>query len=143
MKVGIYKEVQIDASHRLLHYQGKCANLHGHRWKVEVWIEGEPDATTSILIDYNTIKQIINRFDHQIILNRDDPMVPCIEKFQHVMTTPGDPTSELLAVVFKDDLNEACKSQGINAKVTKIRVWESPNCYAELESPGDFAGPAE
>jgi 6-pyruvoyltetrahydropterin/6-carboxytetrahydropterin synthase len=143
MKVAIYKEVQIDASHRLLHYQGKCANLHGHRWKVEVWIEGEPDATTNLLIDYNTIKQIIERFDHQIILNCDDPMVPCIEKFQHVMTTPGDPTSELLAVVFKDDLNEACKSQGINAKVTKIRVWESPNCYAELESPRDFAGPAE
>ncbi len=143
MKVAIYKEVQIDASHRLLHYQGKCANLHGHRWKVEVWIEGEPDATTNILIDYNTIKQIIERFDHQIILNRDDPMVPCIEKFQQVMTTPGDPTSELLAVVFKDDLNKACKSQGINAKVTKIRVWESPNCYAESESSGDFAGPAE
>jgi 6-pyruvoyltetrahydropterin/6-carboxytetrahydropterin synthase len=143
MKVAIYKEVQIDASHRLLHYQGKCANLHGHRWKVEVWIEGEPDATTSILIDYNTIKQIIERFDHQIILNRDDPMVPCIEKFQHVITTPGDPTSELLAVIFKDDLNVACNSQGINAKVTKIRVWESPNCYAEIESPSDFTGPAE
>ena len=49
MTVAIYKEVQIDASHRLLHYQGKCANLHGHRWKIEVWIEGEPDATTCIL----------------------------------------------------------------------------------------------
>jgi len=41
MKVGIYKEVHIDTSHRLLHYIGKCANLHGHRWKIEVWIEGE------------------------------------------------------------------------------------------------------
>ena len=43
MKVGIYKEVHLDTSHRLLHYKGKCANLHGHRWKVEVWIEGEPN----------------------------------------------------------------------------------------------------
>jgi 6-pyruvoyltetrahydropterin/6-carboxytetrahydropterin synthase len=132
MKVGIYKEVQIDASHRLLHYKGKCANLHGHRWKVEVWIEGEPDVTTKILIDYNLIKLTIGKYDHQIILNRDDPMVPCIEKFQHVMTTPGDPTSELLAVLIRDDLYEVCRAQGIQAAIPKIRVWESPNSFAEL-----------
>ena len=78
MKVGIYKEVQIDASHRLLHYKGKCASLHGHRWKVEVWIEGEPDAKTNILIDYNLIKLAVAKYDHQIILNEDDPMVAAI-----------------------------------------------------------------
>jgi 6-pyruvoyltetrahydropterin/6-carboxytetrahydropterin synthase len=132
MTVAIYKEVQIDASHRLLHYKGKCANLHGHRWKIEVWIEGEPDATTGILVDYNVIKQAIGKYDHQIILNCDDPMVACVEKFQHVITTPGDPTSELLARILKSDLEEICRTQGITAHVTKIRVWESPNCYAEI-----------
>ena len=132
MTVAIYKEVQIDASHRLLHYQGKCANLHGHRWKIEVWIEGEPDATTGILLDYNVIKEAIGNYDHQIILNHDDPMMPCIEKFQHVLTTPGDPTSELLAKIFKENLDGICVGQRIKAHVTKIRVWESPNCYAEI-----------
>ena len=139
MKVGIYKEVQIDASHRLLHYKGKCANLHGHRWKVEVWIEGVPDAITGILVDYTVIKDLIGKYDHQIILNRDDPMVSCIEKFQHVITTPGDPTSELLAVLIRDDLQDHCRKQGIMADVTKIRVWESPHCYAELKSPYPIA----
>jgi 6-pyruvoyltetrahydropterin/6-carboxytetrahydropterin synthase len=135
MKVGIYKEVQIDASHRLLHYKGKCASLHGHRWKVEVWIEGEPDAKTNILIDYNLIKQTVAKYDHQIILNQNDPMVAAIRQFQHVITTPGDPTSELLALVIRSDLNEICKTQGIDATVTRIRVWESPNAYAELKTP--------
>ena len=73
MKVGIYKEVQIDTSHRLLHYEGKCANLHGHRWKIEIWMEGEPDPVTKILIDYSMIKKIVDKYDHQIILNQDDP----------------------------------------------------------------------
>ena len=132
MKVAIYKEVQIDASHRLLHYKGKCANLHGHRWKVEVWIRGEPDATTGILVDYNLIKQTIGKYDHQIILNRADPMVACIEKFQHVLTTDGDPTSELLAAIMRDEMNEVCRAHAKDAKVTKIRVWESPNSCAEL-----------
>ena len=112
--------------------RGSAPNLHGHRWKVEVWVEGEPDATTGILIDYNVIKQVIGKYDHQIILNKDDPMVPAIEKFQHVLTTPGDPTSELLAQVFRDDLEEICKAQKIAAHVTRLRVWESPNCYAEI-----------
>ena len=136
MKTGIYKEVQIDASHRLLHYKGKCASLHGHRWKVEVWAEGEPDTTTNILIDYNAIKEIIGKYDHQIILNREDPMVPCIEKFQQVITTPGDPTSELLAFLIRQDIYDHCKAQGINATIPKIRVWESPGSFAELSDEG-------
>jgi 6-pyruvoyltetrahydropterin/6-carboxytetrahydropterin synthase len=132
MKVGIYKEVQIDTSHRLLHYKGKCANLHGHRWKIEVWMEGEPDPVTQILIDYSLIKQVINKYDHQIILNRDDPMVPRIEEFHPVITTPGEPTSELMAVIIRDDLYEICRNMGIKATVPKIRVWESPTACAEL-----------
>ena len=132
MNVAIYKEVWFDASHRLLHYKGKCASLHGHRWKVEVWIAGEPDATTGILIDYNVIKQIIEKFDHQIMLNTADPMVACIKKFQHVITTPGEPTSELLAALIRDELSEHCRAHQITATVTRVRVWESPTCFAEI-----------
>jgi 6-pyruvoyltetrahydropterin/6-carboxytetrahydropterin synthase len=132
MNVAIYKEVWFDASHRLLHYKGKCASLHGHRWKVEVWIAGEPDATTGILIDYNTIKEIIEKFDHQILLNAADPMVACIKKFQRVITTPGEPTSELLAALIRDDLTRYCRAHKITATVTKVRVWESPTCFAEI-----------
>jgi 6-pyruvoyltetrahydropterin/6-carboxytetrahydropterin synthase len=132
MKIGIYKEVQIDASHRLLHYPGKCANLHGHRWKIEVWVEGEPNSRTNILIDYNTIKEIVGKYDHQTILNAEDPMVPYIEKFQPVITTPGDPTSELLALLIRQELYAYCKIHGIDVDIPRIRVWESPNSYAEL-----------
>jgi 6-pyruvoyltetrahydropterin/6-carboxytetrahydropterin synthase len=132
MKVGIYKEVHIDTSHRLLHYIGKCANLHGHRWKIEVWIEGEPDPATQILIDYSLIKQVIEKYDHQIILNCDDPMVPRIQEFHAVITTPGDPTSELMAAIIRDDLYKVCRDLGITVTIPKIRVWESPTACAEL-----------
>ena len=104
MKIRIYKEVQIDTSHRLLHYKGKCANLHGHRWKIEVWMEGEPDPVTQILIDYSLIKRLVDKYDHQIILNQDDPMVSRIQEFHPVITTPGDPTSELIASLIREDL---------------------------------------
>jgi 6-pyruvoyltetrahydropterin/6-carboxytetrahydropterin synthase len=132
MKTGIYKEVQIDTSHRLLHYHGKCANLHGHRWKIEVWMEGEPAPDTQIVIDYSLIKKVVEKYDHQIILNKEDPMVPRIAEFHPVITTPGDPTSELIAVLIRDDIHKTCHEMAITAKVTKIRVWESPTSCAEL-----------
>jgi 6-pyruvoyltetrahydropterin/6-carboxytetrahydropterin synthase len=134
MNSRIYKEAHFDASHRLLHYRGKCANLHGHRWKVEVWIEGTVDDTTKILMDYNAIKIIVDHFDHQIILNHDDPMVECISQFQEVITTPGDPTSELLAMLIMDMIQGYCQEQGTQAVVSRVRVWESPTCYAEADS---------
>jgi 6-pyruvoyltetrahydropterin/6-carboxytetrahydropterin synthase len=132
MQIRLYKEVSFDASHRLLHYQGKCHNLHGHRWKVEIRITGSVDEQTNILVDYNEIKKVVNRFDHQIILNEKDPMVPRIEEFHPVITTPGDPTSELLAALIRDAIEAEYATSGRNIRVESIRVWESPTCYAEL-----------
>jgi 6-pyruvoyltetrahydropterin/6-carboxytetrahydropterin synthase len=60
-------------------------------------------------------------------------MVPCIEQFQPVMTTDGDPTSELLAGMLADMLDTECRDSGKIARVMKIRVWESDTCFAELE----------
>jgi 6-pyruvoyltetrahydropterin/6-carboxytetrahydropterin synthase len=132
MNSRIYKNAWFDASHRLLHYQGKCAQLHGHRWKVEVWLEGIVDQVTGILADYNMIREAIEQYDHQVILNRDDPMVACLQQFQAVITTPGDPTSELLAYLLMDQINTTCNATGLDARVVKIRVWESPTCFAEI-----------
>jgi 6-pyruvoyltetrahydropterin/6-carboxytetrahydropterin synthase len=127
----IYKEVFFDASHRLLHYEGKCRNLHGHRWRVEVWLAGEPDARTGILVDFNVIKEVVERFDHQVILNREDPMVACLGQFQTVVTTDGDPSSETLAGEIRRLLDRECHPGGTGARVTRIRVWESDTCCAE------------
>ena len=74
----------------------------------------------------------VNPYTSPIILNREDPMVPRIEEFHPVITTPGEPTSELMAVIIRDDLTAVCRDRGIKAKVTKIRVWESPTACAEL-----------
>ena len=94
MGTRIYKEVFFEATHRLIHYRGKCFRLHGHQWRVEVWIEGTADERTGIVLDYNCIKEVVGQFDHQVILNAEDPMVASIEAFHPVVTTPGDPTSE-------------------------------------------------
>jgi len=136
MEKRIYKEVSFDASHRLLHYEGKCSRLHGHRWRVQVWMAGEPDPETGILVDYNVIRDVIERFDHGVILNREDPMNECLSRFQDIVTTEGDPSSETLAAVIERMLEQECHLNGTRARVTRIRVWESDTCYAERDHEG-------
>ena len=131
MTTRIYKEVFFEATHRLIHYRGKCFRLHGHQWRVEGWIDGTADERTGIVLDYNCIKEVVGRFDHQVILNRDDPMAACIEEFHPVVTTEGDPTSELLAGLVAEMIDAEAARQGHDARVGKIRVWESTTCYAE------------
>lgn len=132
MSTRIYKETHFDASHRLMHYDGKCSRLHGHRWSIEVWMDGEIDDKTKILIDYNIIKNIIDIYDHQVILNKDDPMAKVITPFQKPVLTDGDPTSELIAEDIKNRLDSYSEENNMNCRVYKIRVWESEGCYAEV-----------
>jgi 6-pyruvoyltetrahydropterin/6-carboxytetrahydropterin synthase len=66
------------------------------------------------------------------MLNAADPMAACIEKFQRVITTPGEPTSELLAALILEELAGYCRTHHIEATVTRVRVWESPSCFAEI-----------
>ncbi len=65
----ISKEFKFDSAHMLSNYEGKCANLHGHTYTGVVTVEGDIDDTTGMLVDYNDIKQCIDKFDHAIIFS--------------------------------------------------------------------------
>lgn len=95
-------------------------------------MEGNPDEQTGILIDYNIIKNIINVYDHQVVLNKDDPLVAVLSPFQTPVLTDGDPSSELIAEDIRRRLDAFAKEHKMDAKVVKLRVWESDGCYAEV-----------
>jgi len=97
-------------------------------------MEGTIDATSKILLDYNIIRQVAEVYDHQVILNKNDPMVKALSPFQLPVLTDGDPTSELLAADIRARLNRSCGEAGANARVTRVRVWESDGCYAEVNA---------
>jgi len=62
-------ERQFHAAHKLEDYTGKCANLHGHTWKVIVHIETYELQDNGISIDFGIIKQMIDEVipDHQYL----------------------------------------------------------------------------
>jgi 6-pyruvoyltetrahydropterin/6-carboxytetrahydropterin synthase len=55
----IYKEFSFEASHILPRHPGKCARLHGHSWKLTVWVEGAVDPATGFVMDYGDLKRIV------------------------------------------------------------------------------------
>ena len=98
-----------DAAHFLENYKGKCANIHGHRWVVEVFLNVPEDE--DLTIDFHDAKDIINNVlpDHSF-LNK-------IYSF--------NPTAENLAKHIKNELKE-------KLPVDHLVVWESPNSGAMI-----------
>jgi len=78
MKVGISDK--FDAAHFLPGYLGKCVNLHGHTWTVDVEIEGKVNKLTGMLIDFTKLKYllktVLEKLDHDL-LNRIVDMPTC------------------------------------------------------------------
>jgi len=93
MIVGI--ETKFDAAHYLPGYKGKCANMHGHTWHVEVEVIGSVDEKSGMVYDLTELKSnvnfIIERFDHRII----NELFPFEDK---------PPTCENLAMFIFDEL---------------------------------------
>lgn len=64
--------VEIDSAHRLSFHKGKCQNLHGHRWKIEVRVSSW-NKEEDMVIDFGVIKGLISEWDHKVLVyERDD-----------------------------------------------------------------------
>jgi len=71
LKVLIAKEFTFDAAHKLLKYNGPCANLHGHTYKLQVTLSG-PVLKNGMVFDFVDLKKIvtekvISKLDHKFI----------------------------------------------------------------------------
>ncbi len=59
------------AGHALRNYKGKCENVHGHNYRVQVTVEGAELDSIGLLVDFGAIKKVIRnvveRVDHQFL----------------------------------------------------------------------------
>ena len=74
-----------DWAHRLMHHQGKCANLHGHTWHAEVVFEADHNPLfqkSGMAADFGdlkaVVKKIVDDWDHSVVLNSHDPLLPLL-----------------------------------------------------------------
>ena len=105
------------SAHQLRGYKGKCENLHGHNWTVEVCITGEETDATGMLIDFKDVKkvlqEILGEIDHRV-LNE-------VEPFDKI-----NPTAENIAKYVFEKIK-----QRIAKKISLVKVCESENTSAK------------
>ena len=117
----ICKIFEWDASHQLsLPYESKCNTRHGHRYKIEIELEGKLNKN-GMVMDFSKIKEIINHcsFDHKDIN----------ENIAYFKTNNKNPTAEHLVEWLHWQLSLMWKET--DPKISRIRVWEIPTSYAE------------
>ena len=120
-------EVRIDeefsAAHALRGYKGKCENLHGHNWKVEVYVRGERLDEIGMLVDFRELKAATRRVMHHL----DHRNLNELKPFDNEM----NPSSEHLAGFILHEV--AAQINNERVKVYKVRVWETPSTSATYQ----------
>jgi 6-pyruvoyltetrahydropterin/6-carboxytetrahydropterin synthase len=108
------------AAHSIEDIGGKCENLHGHNFAVEVSITSGQLNGQGLVIDFRALKSCLNEIlellDHKF-LNELAPFLDC------------SPTSEHIARFIYGELKNKIKQKGIDT-LMRVNVWESDTSRA-------------
>lgn len=121
MKISITRIFTFDSAHYLPNHEGKCQNLHGHTYKLEVSVAGPVQTSgpeTGMVLDFGTLDSIVKRNVLNILDHTDLNGI-----FEN-------PTAEEMVSWLWEELN--VPYTGTGAELEKIRLWETPNSYAEV-----------
>lgn len=112
-------EATFAAAHQLYDYHGPCEKIHGHTFKVQVFLQGKKLNQSGILVDFKEVKLILR----EILKKLDHGFLNKLPAFRKV-----SPTSENIARYIAKEFRNSFKSKF--AKLVKVSVWESPATFA-------------
>lgn len=102
------------SAHQIRGYKGKCENLHGHNWRVQVYVTAERLNEIDIAMDFHDLKELLKEviapLDHAFL----NELFPFTEK---------NPSSENVAKWIYDSLNKRLNTP--NIMLSAVTVWES------------------
>ncbi|MBW2311343.1 MAG: 6-carboxytetrahydropterin synthase QueD [Deltaproteobacteria bacterium] len=107
------------AAHQLRNFGGKCEQLHGHNWKVEVTLKGEGLNDGGLLIDFQELRAITNG----ILEKLDHSFLNELPAFKD-----QNPSSENIAAYIFKELRTRLNDKHID--VAKVTAWESDSASA-------------
>lgn len=98
-------KLSIQYSHRFLNYEGEAQYLHGHTGYLKIEVKGDVDKKTGFVYPCNNIKKIaweyLKAFDHAIILQEEDPILPeMLKVYENQGILNGAPSNTMLGVEF-------------------------------------------
>ena len=113
MRTRVTRSFTFEAAQRLPWHAGRCRDLHGHGYRLEVTVEGPLDAN-GVVMDFDDVKavvqrEVVDRYDHTYLNDLLD-----------------NPTAELVAA----DAWKRLEAAGLTP--ARLRLWETPNSSVEL-----------
>ena len=127
-----------DSAHFLSGYNGKCANIHGHTWTIEVEVRANSLITEGekrgMVIDFSdlkkSVKALADRYDHTLIYEqgslRESTLNALREEGFSLTELPVRPTAENFAKLFYEVLSK-------ELPVCSVTVYETPQNCATYE----------
>ncbi len=110
---------QFAAAHQLTMVGSKCENMHGHNWKIEVYVVGEKTDDAGVLVDFGIVKkhvrEIMSMLDHKYLNDLD--------YFQQ-----SQPSSENIAYFVATELQKRMDNPAVS--VSRVTAWESDDAGA-------------
>lgn len=132
---GLKVSASFDSAHFLKGYEGKCANIHGHRWTVEALFSQQElqqeGSCRDMAVDFGVLKKhlrdLTDSFDHALIYEEGSlkpaTLAAMEEEHFRLFSLPFRPTAERLAAYFYECLEE------LGLPVSMVTVYETPdNC---------------
>jgi len=113
---SVTRAFRFEAAHQLPWHDGKCRNLHGHSYRLEVTVAG-PVGPTGVVVDFAELRdaverEVIERYDHTYLNDLMD-----------------NPTAELIA----QEIWKVLAAGGL--AVARIRLWETADSMVEVAGP--------
>ena len=151
----ITRRLEFDAGHRIPDHRSQCRHLHGHRYVLEITLTGAVqntpgESSNGMILDFADVKSIAQReivtaWDHAFLAYRHDhAVVAFLTSLPEHKTVLFDciPTAENLAQCAFDQLAAAYRdAYGTQLYLSKLRLYETPNCWAEITAAPPCAMP--
>ena len=143
--ISITRRVHFDAGHRIPDHRSQCRNLHGHRYVLDITLEGvvadaPGESSNGMVMDFSDIKSIahehiVDRWDHAFLVYAGDEAVRAfLDSLPGHKTVVLDriPTAENLVRIAFDTLAPHYRSRyGNDLRLARLRLFETPNCWAD------------
>ena len=139
--IKITKQFSFEMAHALRNYDGLCRNIHGHSYKMDITLAGQPlrdenSPKNGMVMDFGDLKRLVNEevislLDHALVLNSktDAQLVEVLKQnYEKIVTVDFQPTTENLLEFIAAKIQSRLPE---TVNLTCVRLRETDTSYAE------------
>jgi 6-pyruvoyltetrahydropterin/6-carboxytetrahydropterin synthase len=139
--IKITKQFSFEMAHALRNYDGLCRNIHGHSYKMDITLAGQPlhdenSPKNGMVMDFGDLKRLVNEeiislLDHALVLNAqtDTQLIEVLKQnYEKIVTVDFQPTTENLLEFIASKIKKRLPER---VALTCVRLRETDTSYAE------------